>query len=803
VVTSRSPLAVLLLAAVLLALPLPQLLPAADAATDACVQPVPLAEVAPGQTGRGLTVVRGTQPEAFGVTVIDVLRDGLAPGVPLIVVEVHHPEVDRVGGVWAGMSGSPVYLGDRLLGAVSYGFTWGASPIVGVTPAEAMLALPRRGAVEAAMAEAAGEGQLAVAPSPRVLAAAGPGAAGTFTPLRVPLLVSGPTGAKLTRFAELLQDRFPGALVVPGAGPAAAAAPAPPLVPGANLAASLMYGDYTAAALGTATTVCDGVVTAFGHPLFWEGATSFGLHGATTVRVMDDPLSGPFELANLGPPIGRLDQDRGAGVAGRLGQPPTPLTITSSITNRDEGRTVTGRTDAYYPDPMWALSGHLYSNYDTKALDDLYFAGTSTVDWRITGTRADGSSFNLRRQNRHADRWDLSSASIWELASTAQQLQDNPYEEIRLRSVHYEGEAASPYRVLHLVADQVTASVGAGPQQPVAAGITVGPGQAIRLRVPVRAYRGDVRVVPVTLLVPADASGMGELAIGAEMAPDPWECLYDPQACGQGGARSFDDLLALFATRPRADDLAVILRLYPAEGMPGPLEVREIRTTVRLDDVLQGLLTLPATVTQDATEGCPVDATPTFADVPLGSTHAGSVDCAAALGLTTGVSLDPPRFAPARAVRRERAVRRDQAASFVARLVAAGTRPLPTSGTRFEDLDGNVHREAIEQLAAAGIVRGGTDGRFDPARSVTREQLATMLVGALRWSTGTPMVATAGPHFADVGATHGPAVDAAFELGLVKGRSDGSFGPGIATRRDQLASVLVRAMAALACAAPG
>ena len=87
----------------------------------------------------GLTVSRGTEPEEFTGTVLGVLTDGISPGVDMIIADLDSPAIDAAGGIWQGMSGSPVYAEDgRLLGAVSYGLSYGPSPIAGITPFEAM-----------------------------------------------------------------------------------------------------------------------------------------------------------------------------------------------------------------------------------------------------------------------------------------------------------------------------------------------------------------------------------------------------------------------------------------------------------------------------------------------------------------------------------------------------------------------------------------------------------------------------------------------------------------------------------------
>src|SRR4051794_39586186 len=112
--------------------------PAQSAPTPECPAAYPVASLARGQAVTGLTVSQGTEPDGFTGQVIGVLKDGIMPGLDMIMVRLSSPEIDRVG-VWAGMSGSPVYAQDgRLIGAVSYGLAFGPSPVAGVTPAADM-----------------------------------------------------------------------------------------------------------------------------------------------------------------------------------------------------------------------------------------------------------------------------------------------------------------------------------------------------------------------------------------------------------------------------------------------------------------------------------------------------------------------------------------------------------------------------------------------------------------------------------------------------------------------------------------
>ena len=123
-------------------------------ADPSCPAAFPVRRLREGQVLNGLTVDRGTTPAPFTATVIGVLDDGIAPGLDMILAEASSPAIDRAHGIWAGMSGSPVYAADgRLVGSVSYGLTFGASPIAGITPAAEMRKLLSGGSAAAAPGE--------------------------------------------------------------------------------------------------------------------------------------------------------------------------------------------------------------------------------------------------------------------------------------------------------------------------------------------------------------------------------------------------------------------------------------------------------------------------------------------------------------------------------------------------------------------------------------------------------------------------------------------------------------------------
>ena len=111
----------------------------AAAAPAECATIMSVNNIHAGQTGIGWTVAQGTVPQQFNVEVLGVLDNGIAPGRDMVVIEISdvggNTFIDEAGGIWSGMSGSPVYINGKLAGAVAYGFSSVASPVGGMTPA--------------------------------------------------------------------------------------------------------------------------------------------------------------------------------------------------------------------------------------------------------------------------------------------------------------------------------------------------------------------------------------------------------------------------------------------------------------------------------------------------------------------------------------------------------------------------------------------------------------------------------------------------------------------------------------------
>jgi hypothetical protein len=309
----------------------------------------PIEDVKPGMTAVGRTVFKGDSLEEFRAEIIGVLKNVIGPRRDLILARLEGGPLATTG-VIQGMSGSPVYIDGRLVGAVSYALgSFPKESIAGITPAAEMV-----DAVNTSTGRA----------NDPSLALAWPAdAASVFTMLervmaratapigRVPVGASviGPSG--LASMAPLLRP-IGAALVVSGLDPGlddpltralgsgrverGAGAPTPQaeagLRPGDPVGISLVRGDLSIGATGTVTHVDGSHVYAFGHPFLNLGPTSFAMTKAHVVTVLPS-LDSSLKIATLGDVIGVVRQDRATAIGGTLGPGPAELEVNLTLTS--------------------------------------------------------------------------------------------------------------------------------------------------------------------------------------------------------------------------------------------------------------------------------------------------------------------------------------------------------------------------------------------------------------------------------------------------------------------------------------
>ncbi|WP_182523328.1 SpoIVB peptidase S55 domain-containing protein [Nocardioides dongkuii] len=467
----------------------------ADPAAD-CVAPYPVSELAAGDAVDGLTVVRGTTPTGFTGEVLGVLEDGIGPDLDMVMVELDMPEFDRTGGIWQGMSGSPVYAEDgRLIGAVAYGLAYGPSPIAGITPFEEMdtyLADPAKPDARIPLGRADARTVAARAGISPAQAERG------FRELPMPLGVTGVSARRLAQAQAKGSDFLEKASYVLGRSEARAAGPET-MVAGGNLGVSGSHGDVTMASVGTVTSVCAGRVVGFGHPMGLFGTTTMGLHPADAVYVQPDSLGAPFKVANIAPVTGTVTEDRLTGVTGAFGAAPAAIEVVSHVAYA--GRSRTGASSVSLPELAADVTFYqLMSNQD-RVLDGPA-RGSELLSWTIEGTE-DGTPFSLGFTDRYTGS-DLSFEPAYSVAEVVSHLS------------YLDGVTLSSVEARATVDDDLTTHTVGSVQQlrrgewvPVSrkAPVIAKAGRNVRIRVLLKGSAGRL-VLPVDpIAVPKRAAG--------------------------------------------------------------------------------------------------------------------------------------------------------------------------------------------------------------------------------------------------------------------------------------------------------
>jgi len=326
---------------------------------------MPIDEVKPGMTGVGRTIFEGAEMQDFKVHILGVLKNVQAPQRNLILARLEGGPLAETG-VIAGMSGSPVYIDGRLVGAVSYSIgAFPKEPIAGITPIGEMIdATADTGSTRRASAHGQ-QASIELPITPDRLASAiratyarvamfadrpadvqslgMPSATGAqmgalLRPIATPLVMTG-MGASTS---DLVASMFREAGFTPVlSGGSADDDPKSnqPLRPGDPIGVSLLGGDGEMGATGTVTHVDGDRIYAFGHPFLSLGASDMPMSEASVVTVISN-MNNSFKLAVPGRMVGSISQDRASGIFGLLGQAPKMIPVKVNLhTSRDRTET--------------------------------------------------------------------------------------------------------------------------------------------------------------------------------------------------------------------------------------------------------------------------------------------------------------------------------------------------------------------------------------------------------------------------------------------------------------------------------
>ena len=469
---------------------------------------VPLSEIRPGMIARGVTVFEGTTRSDFRAHILGVLENVLGPRRHLVLARLEGGPLANTG-VIAGMSGSPVYLEGRLVGAVAYSLgQFSKEPIAGITPIDEMIdaagpAPPRPRARAPLQIDPAATLETALTAVRSLLPLAAPFAASAsdvrsvaggellayaseLRPIATPLTIAGVDGPARQLLARLFADG-PFVPVVAGGTSSRLPPSAEPLAPGDAVGVSFVSGDLSLGATGTVTHVDGDRVYAFGHPFFNLGATSFPMTRAYVHTVIPSLLTSN-KLASLGEVIGTVDQDRATAIAGTLGAMPVTIPLTVRLESDRSGARLFSMqvaSDPFFtPLAAFASVAAVLQNYE-REIGAATFAVTGEA--RIKGAAA------VQLDDVYAGDSALIGAASSVIGPLTQLLRNDlaPVEVERIDLKIRTSERPRIATIERAWIDEVK----------------LRPGTTVDLHVATRSYRGEqtVRTVPIT--IPPHAQG--------------------------------------------------------------------------------------------------------------------------------------------------------------------------------------------------------------------------------------------------------------------------------------------------------
>ena len=488
----------------------------------------PQEEVRPGLSGIGTSVFRGTAIDTFHVEIIGLERNRLRPGKNLIIARLSGAGLEETG-VIRGMSGSPVYIDGRLLGAVSYGWAFSKEPICGITPIADMLAVMERSLEPG---EENGNPGTLRGPERRERQAH----QGPLEPLATPLSLSGFSPAAARILDEFMAEHGFTIASGPAAGEQSGPADAAPMQPGAAMGVPFVSGDFSAVAIGTLTHRDGDRLVGLGHPLLELGAVDLPLSGALIHAVMPSRFAS-FKLGAAGKVIGAVRQDRWAGVAGVAGARASVLPLAlelSGTTERERYSFELLRHDLLTP--LLAQVVILSALEPAASL-----TGESSLIADATLYLENGA--RVERSDLYAGRAAVFDAAR-ELAEPLRLTLGGPFERIGVDSLDLAVEVAEGSRHAEIAEARLAAGAAS-------------PGDAVSVRVLLRPHRKPEEEQVVEVHIPRTAvSGPVQVRVGSGRSARAWEMARLPDGFRP---RNNEQLIRMLNRSARRDDLVIEL----------------------------------------------------------------------------------------------------------------------------------------------------------------------------------------------------------------------------------------------------
>lgn len=518
-----------------------------------------------GMKGQGKTVMKGTKIETFDAVVLGVMKN-TSPGRDLVLCRLSGLDLEK-SGVIQGMSGSPIYIDGKLVGAVAYAWAFGKEPIAGITPFcqmhDYVEAYEKRDLAEqakpsrvglAAPLTIGGQTYDAVTISNDFSEPSPTAADGLWlVPLRTPLAASGFTPHALA----LMRDQFQSAGMVPMQGGAISGALAEEvkhtrIEPGGALSVGLVLGDFDMSGIGTVTHVEGKRVYGWGHPFFGAGRCELPLMTGF-VHTIYPRQSISFKMGSPIKTVGVINADVSTCIAGWLDREPDLLPMSMTVVREQAAAPKTFRVQVARQRKMLAplvlacltnsvdMEGDLPEELTAELRARIEIEGHPPI---ILHDLFSGASFSGGR---------APGALYMQVASLVQMLNYNSYKQVPIKSIGCTTQISAGRRTADIESIELESDV-------------VAPGETLRAIVVARPYKGLKQRIPLTLKLPADLPEGGYTAT-----------ISDDPACARAELRdnpilsnpqTIEQLLEGLALQTKARRTHVAIRVpTPAVGV--------------------------------------------------------------------------------------------------------------------------------------------------------------------------------------------------------------------------------------------
>lgn len=515
------------------------------------------------------TVVKGYTIEQIPLTVLDTVEYSWGS---LILFEATGPVIDKIGGVAAGMSGSPVYVDDggvdKLIGAVSYGDWFTIGGMAMASPIEYMAALetdypvkpPAPGTYKLAepVQTSAGPVRSVVVARSQDAAKQADAKAGQVVMAPLTVLEIGGLSPQSRAYKKLAAklERQTGLTARPASGAGYwSGAPAPPLEAGSSICQIFSLGAVWYGAAGTATYVNDDVAVAFGHPSWWTGSCGAAMTAGYVSAIWPSDID-PWKMITPRDVKGTITQDRNWGIAGVVGQDPDMFPVDVHVAFPEEGRDVLTKSTAV----QWAFQNEIYSDLPSylvmqalwDACDARILPGSAETTTTIVVSDETGT-YTVELENVW-DSYDITWDPAWDVYDAVWALASDPdgVLDVRLESVDFEATISSARRSGRLVDIIVPGGLRTGDNL---------------VQITYYAYGSrDLKTLSTTLTIPEGKPVNGEL----ELMPASWDWWYsdyywDSESGGDASPpATLEEVVDQLNSQAKNSDL--LLTFYPREG---------------------------------------------------------------------------------------------------------------------------------------------------------------------------------------------------------------------------------------------